>query len=147
MKKVKVIVELSYTKTIVVEREENEHAEQKAWDIIDEMTNEEYEEFLKSCQHDVYVKEMTIDEQVKEAIDSFDPYVLIPGVDAPADEYDGESRRIAEKIKPNMSMEEIAGIIAEEFTRSFNREFTIENCKSPAVEIHQYLMNQGRSSN
>ena len=147
MKKAKVIVEVISTKTLVIDLEDNEVAKLKAWDIIDEMTNEEYVEFLTSCQYDVYVEEMTIEAQVKEAIDSFDPYVLLPGVDAPADEYDGESRRIVEKIKPSMSMEEIADIIAKEFTRSFNREFTIENCMSPAVEIHQYLMNQGGSSN
>jgi len=37
-------------KTILVELE-NEHAEQKAMEIVDEMKNEDFEEFLQSCQH------------------------------------------------------------------------------------------------
>jgi hypothetical protein len=147
MKKIEVLVELSYTKTILVELEENENAERKAMEIVDEMTNEEYEEFLQTCRHDVYVEEQTIEAQVKKAIDRFDPYGLMPGQDAPADEYDGESRRIVEKIKPTMSMEEIADIIAKEFTRSFNSEFTEEYCISPAFEIYRYLMKQVYASN
>lgn len=147
MRKVEVLVEVSYTKTILVELEENEDSEQKAMDIVDEMTHEEYDEFLLSCQHDVYVQEMTIGAQVKKAIDNFDPYALYPGEDAPADEYDGESRRISEKIKSIMSIDEIAEIIAREFTSSFDTEFTTEDCISPALKIYEYLIRQGASSN
>lgn len=101
------------------------------------------EEVLSACQHDVDVDEMTIEAQVKKAIDIFDPYVLCPGEDAPADEYDGESKRIAKKINPKMSKDEIEEVIAKEFTRSFGREFTKEECMSPADKIYEYLIRQG----
>lgn len=82
-----------------------------------------------------------IEAVVKSAIDKFDPYFLRPGQDAPADEYDGESKRIAEKLYLGVSKERIEEIIAEEFTRSFNQKFTKEVCNSPALEIYEYLNN------
>ncbi|GAA0287898.1 hypothetical protein GGQ92_003013 [Gracilibacillus halotolerans] len=60
----------------------------------------------------------------------------------PYDEYDGESSRIADKIEQDMSKEEIADIIAKEFTRSFNCDYTREECMDPAGEIHDYLVSQ-----
>ena len=143
MKEVEVLVELTLKKTLLIELEENEKAEPKAMEVIREMTNEEYVELLTSCHHDVYVEEMTKEAKVKIAIDGFDPYVILPGVCGPSDEYDGESRRISEKIKPDMSKEKIADIIAKEFTWSFNRNFTIEECMWPAEEIYDYLIRQG----
>ena len=54
---------------------------------------------------------------VKKAIDSFDPYFVQPDS---ADEYDGESRRIAGKIQLGMSSQEIAEIMKKEFKFSFS---------------------------
>ena len=80
-----------------------------------------------------------IESHVKVAIDKFDPYVLLPGQDAPLNEYDGESRRLAEKLYVGISKEKVEEIIAEEFTRSFGSTFTKEDCSSPALEIYENL--------
>lgn len=85
------------------------------------------------------VDKKDIEAKVKSAIDRFDPFVFCPGQDAPADEYDGESKRITEKLYFGMSKERIEEIIAEEFTRSFEQKFTKEECNSPALEIYKYL--------
>lgn len=81
----------------------------------------------------------TIEARVKLAIDKFDPMCLHPGDLAPADEYDGESRRIATKLYVGISEEQIAGIIAHEFTKAFAQTFTNDMCNSPALEIFHYL--------
>jgi|SRR5690625_1186201 len=143
MKKVEVSVEIILQETIMIEVEENEEAECKAHKMLDEMTHEEYKEFLSSLRMPYggpFVEKVSLEAKVKMAIDGFDPYAIFPGDDGPYDEYDGESRRIAEKIKRDMSKEEIADIIAKEFTRSFNRNFSIEGCMTPAEEIHDYLI-------
>ena len=145
MKKVEVLVRMRLEKKIVVEVEDVEEAERKAGEMIDEMDREEYKEFLSSSRMPYggpFVEKVSLEAKVKMAIDGFDPYVLCPGVDAPYDEYDGESSRIAEKIEHDMSKKEIADIIAKEFTRSFNTEFTIEECMWPAEKIYNYLKNQ-----
>lgn len=145
MKKVEVLVRMRLEKKIVVEVEDVEEAECKARNMIDEMTREEYKEFLFSSRMPYggpFVEKISLEAKVKMAIDGFDPYAIYPGDDGPYDEYDGESSRIAGKIKRDMSKEEIADIIAKEFTRSFNTDFTRDECIDPAKEIHDYLMNQ-----
>lgn len=102
-----------------------------------EMKNEiKGEDHLKNSKN---VDQQDIGAKVKSAIDRFDPFLFCPGQDAPADEYDGESRRITEKLYFGMSKEQIEEIIAEEFTRSFGQTFTKEECSSPALEIYKYL--------
>jgi hypothetical protein len=81
----------------------------------------------------------TIEAQVKLAIDKFDPMSLHPGDFAPADEYDGESRHIATKLYVGISKEQIADIIAHEFTTAFAQTFTTDMCSSPALEIYKAL--------
>jgi len=150
MKKVEVSVKIILQKTITIEVEENEEAERKAHRMIDDMAPEEYKEFLLSLRMPYggpFVEKISLEAKVKMAIDAFDPYAIFPGDDGPYDEYDGESSRIAEEIQQGMSKEEIADIIAKEFTKSFNREFTIEDCMSPALKIYQYLIRRGGSSN
>lgn len=142
MKKVEVLVELTLQKRIKVEVEEVEEAEHKASNMIDEMPREEYKEFLFSSRMPYggpFVEKVSLEAKVKMAIDDFDPYVIMPGDGGPYDEYDGESRRISEKIKREMSKEEIAVIIAKEFSRSFNTDFTRERCMLPAEDIYDYL--------
>lgn len=145
MKKVEVLVRMTLEKRIVVEVKDVEEAECKVSKMIDEMDREEYKEFLSSSRMPYggpFVEKVSLEAKVKMAIDGFDPYAVYPGDDGPYDEYDGESGRIAEKIKHEMSKEEIADIIAKEFTRSFNTEFTIEDCMWPAEEIYDYLKHQ-----
>ncbi len=74
---------------------------------------------------------------VKVVIDEFDPFVLIPG--GIPNEYDGESRRISEKIKSGMSKEEIADIITDEFNMSFGQDFTREESMWPAKYIYNFI--------
>ena len=73
---------------------------------------------------------------VKKAIDSFDPYVVHPDS---YDEYDGESRRISEKIRRGMSIEEIAQIMIEEFNWSFSADFTMEDFFPTAKTVYNLL--------
>ena len=107
------------------------------WDNVcrDEKLNEG-ENHLQSSKK---IDKKDIEAKVKSAIDRFDPFVFCPGQDAPADEYDGESKRIAEKLYFGMSKQRIAEIIAEEFTRSFEQTFTKEECSLPALEIYKKL--------
>lgn len=96
-------------------------------------------EASQSYMKEEKIMKESIEAQVKLAIDKFDPICLHPGDFAPADEYDGESRRIAAKLYVGMSKEEIAEIIAHEFTTAFAQTFTNDMCSSPALEIFHYL--------
>lgn len=73
---------------------------------------------------------------VKKVIDSFDPYFVHPDS---YDEYDGESKRISEKIKEEMTMEEIAEIMKDEFNRSFSADFTREDFFWPAEKLYNLI--------
>lgn len=55
---------------------------------------------------------------VKSCVDAWDPYGLLAG-GAPGDEYDSESRRIAERITENASAQEIASVMEEVMDDSF----------------------------
>ncbi len=74
-------------------------------------------------------------EIVKEAIDEWNPYKLLP--DAPDDEFDPESREIAGKINTNSSKTEISEVIASVFYRAFgeDEEFTADSCMDTAEKI------------
>lgn len=112
------------------------------WHIGDEiMFLERKYEFKGGDQlnNSKHANQKEIENIVKLAIDRFDPYLLEPGELAPENEYDGESRRIAEKLHFGISEGQIAEVIAEEFTRSFNTTFTNEDCSSPALEISKHL--------
>lgn len=64
---------------------------------------------------------------VKKRIDEYDLESFL-GLGAPENEYDNESRRIADKIKELSTVEEIAEIISKEFMKSFDSEIKPENC-------------------
>ena len=74
-------------------------------------------------------------EIVKKAIDEWNPYKMLP--DAPKDEFDPESREIADKISENLSKIEISEIIADVFYRAFGEddEFTVDSCMETAEKI------------
>lgn len=77
---------------------------------------------------------------VKKAIDEFNPFGLLP--DAPDDEFDSESREIAEKIKIDNTVEEIAEIISMVLLRSFSIKFEIPDCMETADKIHKSMNSQ-----
>lgn len=80
-------------------------------------------------------------EIVKQAIDEWNPYALLP--DAPADEFDGESRRIAARISRDDSIEAIAAVISNVFSGHFEPEyFGVAACKPAAEKIWQALNNR-----
>ena len=56
---------------------------------------------------------------VKKYIDEMDYYTLLSG-GAPKDEFDGETRKICNKMTPNTTVEELAAIIAEVFEKNFD---------------------------
>ena len=73
-------------------------------------------------------------EIVKSAIDSADCMGLLE-IGAPKDEYDGESRSIASKIKPEQDIYQIASVIAQEMTDSFSEPFGIDSFVETAAQI------------
>mgnify|MGYP004682378011 FL=1 len=73
-------------------------------------------------------------EIVKSAIDSADCMGLLK-IGAPQDEYDGESRSIASKIKPQQDIYQIASVIAQEMSDSFSEPFGINGFLETAAQI------------
>jgi hypothetical protein len=77
---------------------------------------------------------------VKKAIDEFNPYGLFP--DAPGNEFDSESRKIAAQLNVNNTPEEIADIISGVLSRSFDRKFEAKECMMTAEKIHKSMKNR-----
>ena len=61
---------------------------------------------------------------VKKHIDEIDHYSLLAS-NAPCDEFDSESRKICDKITCDYTVQEIASVIAEIFSRSFGEDYDI----------------------
>jgi hypothetical protein len=76
-------------------------------------------------------------EIVKKAIDEFNLYGLLP--EAPSDEFDSESRKVAERITVNSTIEEIAQIICDVFSKAFNENFKIKDFKITAEKIYKKI--------
>ena len=77
---------------------------------------------------------------IKDAVDEWNPYSLLP--DAPADEFDGESRMILGRINKNSTAEEIAVIVSDVFSKQFEpRYFQREACLDVAKTIEFNLKN------
>lgn len=77
---------------------------------------------------------------VKKAIDQWNPYCLLP--DAPEDEFDKESYKIAHVIWfANFILTEdfIAQEIGRIFLEAFDDTFSLEDCKKPAKQIIKFL--------
>ncbi|HEX9062430.1 MAG TPA: hypothetical protein VF941_19840 [Clostridia bacterium] len=74
---------------------------------------------------------------VKRAIDEFNPYCLLP--EAPNDEFDNESRKIAVQINADSTVEEIAEIVAKVFSKAFDKNFDIKECMVPAEKIYKSM--------
>lgn len=76
---------------------------------------------------------------IKQEIDKWDPYGFFP--DAPPDEYDGESRRIARRILADPSFDKLAKIVAEIFSASFGADagFTVDSCRTVADKIEHRI--------
>lgn len=74
---------------------------------------------------------------VKTAIDEFNPFELLP--EAPNDEFDGESREIAGRIKINGSVGEVAEIISIVFSKAFDEKFELKDCMATAEKIYKLM--------
>ena len=79
---------------------------------------------------------------VKKEIDEWNPYKLLP--DAPSDEFDPESKEIADKITAVLSKTEISEIIATVFYKAFgeDEEFTVDSCMDTAEKIWNSIHEQ-----
>lgn len=77
-------------------------------------------------------------EIVKCVVDALDPEGLLD-MDAPQDEYDGESSAIAEAIRPSMNARQIAKIMADEFSSSFSDHFDLNYFMVAAARIKEAL--------
>lgn len=78
-------------------------------------------------------------EIVKKAIDEFNLYGLLP--EAPSDEFDSESSKISERITINSTVEEIAQVICNVFSKSFDENFKIIDFKITAEKIYKLIKN------
>lgn len=139
MKKAEVIVKLKLENKLLVELVNNRIEETHILDIIEQLTDKECRDLLVSGYSDFDIGLFTKEAIVKKVIDNFDPFIVMPGEDGPEDEYDGESRRITEKIEAGMSEKEIAEIIEKEFIYSFGADFPFEVYMWLAEDIHYYL--------
>ena len=77
---------------------------------------------------------------IKHAIDEWNPYDLLPC--APSDEFDGESKMIAAKIKVDDTVGTIAEIVSDIFSRQFEPQgFLVEDCQDVAAKIRLNIDN------
>ena len=75
---------------------------------------------------------------VKKYIDEMDYYALLAG-GAPSDEFDLESREIAERINLDSSTEEIAAMIADTMNMAFGEKNSAEVFTDTAEKIRSAL--------
>lgn len=141
MNETEVLVELNLAKVISIKLKEGENPAVKMNSIIEEMLESEKESLLSSfLVYESYFQKLDQEDKlfslVKKVIDSLDPYFVHPDS---YDEYDGESRRISEKIKEEITMEEIAGIMKEEFNWSFSADFTREDFFWSAKRLYKLI--------
>lgn len=64
---------------------------------------------------------------VKKNVDLWNPEELLPY--APDDEYDIESKQIAKQVKINHTVDELAEIVAQVFSKGFGRQYDIEHLR------------------
>lgn len=76
---------------------------------------------------------------VKRAIDSIDCEGLLE-LEAPHNEYDGESQLIAARIRPENDVYHIASVIADIMTSSFGKPFGIDSFIGIAAQIKRQLV-------
>ncbi len=74
---------------------------------------------------------------VKLAIDEYNLYGLLP--DAPSNEFDSESRKIAGRILVDNTVEEIALIISDVFSKAFNENFEASGFMKTAEKIYMSI--------
>lgn len=74
---------------------------------------------------------------VKKNMDLWNPEGLLPY--APDDEYDIESKQIAKQVKINHTVDELAEIVAQVFSKGFGRQYDIEHCSEIAEAIYRDL--------
>ncbi len=82
--------------------------------------------------------EMTKYSIVKKHVDAMDYYSLLLN-GAPDDEFDSESWEISDKISCGQTEEDIAGIIADVFNRTFQQENTADCFRDCARKIYADL--------
>ena len=80
---------------------------------------------------------------VKNVIDEFNPMGLLP--EAPNDEFNSESRKIAGQISINSTVEEIADIILNVLSKAFDEKFEYKSCKESAEKIYYAINNTYRT--
>ena len=78
---------------------------------------------------------------VKTVIDDLDLYGILEG-GAPADEFDRESREIANRISKNRTPHQIAGVIADVFNKAFDLHAQDDEFTEPASRIWALLQSR-----
>lgn len=95
-------------------------------------------DIIEKVEPHIPVSNPTTFDIVKSVIDVIDCEGLLAML-CPADEYDGESRKIAERIVPSMSAYQIATIIAETMSTNFNEPYEANSFIIAGAQILAHL--------
>lgn len=122
------MVLLDLEKVVLLDIEEDDLFELKIRKMLNQMIEREQEKGTYLSTYEIQglnfewlEEDFMVFNLVKKAIDALDPYCVHPDS---WDEYDGESRRIAEQLREGMSIDEIAQVMKEEFNWAFSADFT-----------------------
>lgn len=74
---------------------------------------------------------------VKKYMNELNPYLLLP--DAPADEFDSESKEIAGRIRSDMSVGQVAAVIADVLNRAFAENVSPDRYREISARILQEI--------
>ena len=88
------------------------------------------------------MNEMSKFQLVKKAIDKLDVYGLLEG-GAPDDEFDYESKEIADRISESDSIIQIAEVLTDVFNKAFDLHNEPSDYYSTAEEIRHLLTGEG----
>ena len=111
-------------------------------DNVEEWMHLYFEKFVQvNYKYSSLPLEEAIYQMVKTVIDDLDLYSLLAG-GAPADEFDSESREIANRITKDITPHQIAGVIANVFNKAFDLHAQADEFTEPANTIWALLQSR-----
>ena len=82
-------------------------------------------------------------ENIKRIIDEWDPYRLLGECACPPDEYDGETREVAEQITKNSTIDDILTVVIKMFTSYETANYTRDDFLPIAQKIFDAIAEGG----
>jgi|SRR5690625_302751 len=139
MRELEAMVELTLKRKFLLKLEENESPGEKVIKMIHGMSAEECKQILTTGFFNIDIDEFSKEKVVTKVIKEFDPIYDLSNEGNQVNNYGAESRKIANRLKQDMSDREIAAIIAEEVNRIHYLDLSSEYFSMPAKEIHYYF--------